>query len=456
MNYYAYASRRVIDDSKCFKEGVEFEVVRKSDLDEHIKAYFKNKQSAIDNFKKNQLINIEIMYISAYMGSARANAFAETFWFELEVLEKNSADEDSYECCMEPANPEDETEQWAYCVIDEISSEYEEALNDLFRTPIAEKGAEINNVGAIAPGTVFNSIRAYYVGAALCVGLADNNNVIQGFFDIGYASSRAIAQLLFRAGSENLDDILAQLRGINPLTIIISHWHRDHINIALALLAADIGRHHWIYPVSASPVAGRLTAHVPPAQQTPMNDDFINAPMPINLGNITITKIDAFDTSPPAPGQQPHPQSHFHPHHHGIYAAIRLVSGNYAILSGDCTYFGMELFYSGMDFMQRLPIPGAIVLQASHHGGEHGLPPVIANDRLVSIPQFAVPHPPTVMNIFYSANGRTHGHPNQQIIAEYNNVGWAAGVNSLHNFVINNANPFVQPIPQAARILSYI
>lgn len=81
------------------------------------------------------------------------------------------------------------------------------------------------------------------------------------------------------------------------------------------------------------------------------------------------------------------------------------------LLAGDCTYSGIP------DGQKN----GCSYLQACHHGGEYALLPSTGN------PTVNIPIPKADDNyrkVIYSANGITHGHPNQAIVDQHAAKGW--------------------------------
>ena len=368
--YYAYASRHVISE-QTYEHGVEFEIVSKSKIIDHVnimKNILLNKEksqkhSALfwEHFLNNE--DLDILYMSIYMGYPYSESFAETRWFMIEISDAAS-ESNVYHCIIEPLSPFPKWSEKTFCKIKTLSkkgetSAEEEALNNLFSMPAdkLKEAADKQVFGNIGPATVIGTIRAYYVGAALCIGLIDAGGVFQGFFDLGIYGIPA-GFVSHTAAGANYLEIMGQLTGANPLTIIISHWHNDHINIINDLTPPQVNTHTWIYPESNSPVAAGFSNHLQNAGVAHLIMQNVQANLPhvtnhIINNNFSVHKMDYIAND--------------HPHHHGIYVRIVSQLVNTILLSGDCTYAGMHA-----DVLN-IPPPAAnsaILLQASHHGGD--------------------------------------------------------------------------------------
>jgi hypothetical protein len=441
-SYAAYASRLVYEEEGKLRSGVEFEV---TDF-KRVSAFLTRDRNAPESNQKEEYRSLLYHYLEhgpentefyqkklAYFGNEE-EVYYLTVWFnesaEADQIELTSwyyiREGEDYDCYAQSFVESDEYET-ARCSVKAMRQEENLTLETLFQLKTHDGNKQQSAEGqlnAISRDTLFFGVDIYYVGAALCVGLCSAQyrpggywvpNRIEGYFDFGISSGsgshNAYVQEKAVTANTNLAAILADLVSQPDKIIIISHWHKDHISIVRHILSATYdtfwARSSWYVPYSASPVsiivANRL--HAPSGNITvlPNSNPAVNTIYKIsNNNNLTYGKIDAF-TDP-------------HPHHHGIYAKIKLadLAGEEfetMLLAGDCTY-------SGIPTAQKASVS---YLQACHHGGDYALPPSTGN-RTVHIP---VPkNDPTYRGVFYSANGVTHGHPNKTFVEEHTMAGW--------------------------------
>ena len=429
--YYAYISRHTASEYYSIPS-IEFEAVSASKINDYLNHIVKNLSnaqevnSAVSAFWAKYAHNEDmgLSYINVYFGHPYCNFFVETKWIGLE-FNFIPSEKAVYPCSIQPFNPYEPPIEGKFCQTTHLPEDYLTALNHLFSVPdvISEEAAENHAFGGINHATVIGAVRAYYVGAALCVGLIDAGGVLQGFFDLGCHKSGDAGSPQRLAADANYTEITGHLKGAHPLTIIISHWHRDHINIISALDPAEIARHTWICPQSNAPSAARFS-RLPGVARIIMPNVAMQNNMPLQVGaNFIIYKIDFY----------PHNNFHPHPHHHGIYAMLSTQLGNKILLSGDCTYAGI---LPGI-FDAPAPTAGSsLILQASHHGGNYALHETTVAPRRASIRNHTGGVLIASRSVFFSANGHTHGHPSPEVMTDHDIANWPAANHILLHSII--------------------
>lgn len=443
--YVAYASRVVEDEGGILGSGVEFEMM----ASERVSAFLTRDRNALESSQNEEYRWLLRHYLEhgtestefylkklAYFGDAQEIYYL-TVWFddsEIKQIKLTSwynitiTGSEGYDCYVESFVYVDGNRTITKCYVEESPQKENLTLETLFRLrsidednhPSAdEQLKQINNK------TLFYGVNIYYVGAALCVGFYSAvDNVLglygpqrnEGYFDFGFSSGRECHDTFIQdkaiIADLNLETIKADLISQPEKTIIISHWHKDHISIVGHILSAEYdafwAKSCWYAPVTTSMVANIVAMKLRESNRIkvlPNSKPANNYVYTINGNpNLTYGKIDAFPDNP-------------HPHHHGIYACIRFVDqagyvGETILLTGDCTY-------SGIPTSQKVSIA---YLQASHHGGNYALSPS-EGDRTVHIP---VPSndPKYCRSVIYSANGATHGHPKGNFVMEHYDAGW--------------------------------
>jgi hypothetical protein len=346
--------------------------------------------------------NIDMWYLTVHFDRVYNEKIFGRLGFDYKIILKNETDYDKatdFKCTFETIL-EDESAKGC-CTFIEIPETEKEILNKLYTPQPIKK--TIPSIGAISRTTRFGRVKNYYVGAALCIGLFDNttNNTCVGFFDlglnIGKTSSNAQVKKNSPRATANFKTIISLLNTTTPPDIIISHWHDDHINLALALVndpnfANFWANSNWYVPQTTTPshaealITGAIPknhCHIQPNATPPVYP--VTAPLvsPGSNVNIRLVKIDY--------------SADKHPHHHGIYAKITLSSGKTVFLPGDNVYCGIDVNdrtnnKNGWDYMS-----------ACHHGGNYA---VKATRDINDIP---LPKDKSVL--VYSANGYKYGHP---------------------------------------------
>lgn len=235
----------------------------------------------------------------------------------------------------------------------------------------------------------------FYVGQALTVGLFENQ-FLQAFFDFGLPNSFNRRHF---PNNNLVASAIAALMSNSPQldTIVLSHTHTDHINMARQVPQSY--SLNWHIPSGYStPSWARISSCIQNAGGT-VTPYLANAAA--TWGNLTVQKITTPNST--------------HPHHNGMYAKVAFGSGNCALFPGDCIFAPIAT------------IEGAAYsydyLQATHHGGTYFQTQSARNAN--HIPQPVNPGAPVCYS-YSTAN--THGHPS--FPADYQGQGWTTRQNT--------------------------
>lgn len=256
-----------------------------------------------------------------------------------------------------------------------------------FSRPEAAPGA----LRQFTPTSAFDEVFLFNVGQALMVGLFNQSDLL-GFFDFGLPNAFNKRHLT------NYNEIAADTAALiqasrNLSTVIISHAHNDHINMAF-----QVPNSHsldWHIPGNSSLRWNQIAAKIRQAGgsvtiYTP------HTAMPA-WGKISINKINTSTT--------------LHPHANGIFAQVTLPRGNQVLLPGDCTLSRVAAAVGAANYKYDY-------LQASHHGGAYFLPSGVPN--LNDIP---APIASASAFVCYSySQPNTHNHPSFD--GDYILMGW--------------------------------
>lgn len=245
-------------------------------------------------------------------------------------------------------------------------------------------------VNGLNPNTSIDETIIFYVGQALTVGLFENGS-LQAFFDFGLPNA------FNRRDFPNNNIVaaaIANLMSNSPVldTIILSHTHNDHINMAYQVTQSH--RLNWHVPSAYS--SPRWSAISSCIQQAGGSVTLYPAnAAPITWGNLTVQRITTLNST--------------HPHHNGMYAKVGFGSGNRALFPGDCILAPIAA------------IEGAAYsydyLQATHHGGAYFQKQSTKNINDIPLP-VSQGDP-----VCYSYSpGNRHGHP--AYVADYQGRGW--------------------------------
>ena len=327
----------------------------------------------------------------------------------------------------------------AFGRVDQIT--YDRHADDILRQvykiePESDNGNDRVITTSIDSKTNFTNVFVLDVGAALCVTIyaetiinKKKSSYLAAVFDMGTTDKLSKSKItkikLTQIGNlssvqRNQAELYHLLNSINyPIDIFISHWHADHINFAVfcTQILKDNFWKNAIFHVpeteapSATTIQNRLKKAKAPAknwnvyktylcEQSPQlyefNDRFV-------MGKVDCSKKE-------------------HPHHHGIFVDMCLISKKAILLSGDCTYAGI---WDKQDEPDKYDY-----LQVCHHGGDYSLPPWNGKKkrkRDIFVPVAYKKHDIAVA----SADGASYGHPTDESIKAHQAKGW--DFKSTHN-----------------------
>lgn len=385
-----------------------------------------------------QVSNAEIDLMLCSFAVAKGIAEAENDWWEITIYPASGEGSEDMDACMVAFPDVEWTEAEFPFTLRAVSKEEQERLYHLYthyEDDWLQNNREGGTFGAFGPATTFGEVQPIYVGAALCCRLTDTAGNAVGYFDLGFEThySRSILRRRNPANyqamgvmADNLHQaVLNDVRNAPNSSIIISHWHVDHVSI-LNEMALDymnngnyapfwqnaefffpqiLARRSWGVTYftnvrGAFMRAGNPNVHMAPYRNATQNTHFYGQT------NIDIYKCDRNDSAIRNPN----------PHNHGISAVITLNSGRKAFLAGDCTYDTV-----GADNVNAAELTNAGAgydyLMVSHHGGVYSH--TAAAGRWQYIPR------PSVGGVaVYSANGAAYGHPVAANVAAYAGRGW--------------------------------
>lgn len=387
-------------------------------------------------------------------------------WYKITFAKKGK-----YECKVQDysAPTEEQFKELDYrCDIEAISKEANEFIMELYRIHPDEesihsgkKGGKSKSygLGTLQNNTAVNSFRVWHCtpNFYLCVEFCDATPLPLGIFDMGYHPS-----VFDYYSDQNLSPPPNNnWGGREPITVIISHFHRDHVNGLNMMVAAQGGGgpntyHHLFH---------NIDLHMPDTLQPASYAALVTAVRAAG-GNVTIYD-DQQPFSAPGPhfgiglGEFKHPRNGArcnHPHLHGLYVCCHTAGGRTAMLAGDTVYRGMPRPGIGMQAMPGMDDLGGPydVLVASHHGGDYSVAEAgsnflqgITKQQYIPVPIAATPT--NIPVVIYSANGDglSGAHPHSVRMREYTAQGWRGWTitNAAHSaslrlpiYVQRNAN----------------
>ncbi len=363
-------------------------------------------------------------------------------WYRIEFDWKGK-----YPCSVRDysALPEEMFREEVYrCNITIVSKEENDNLLELFKVypddrhifKVEGKNQErMEPVGTLREGVPIDSIQVWHCqgGYYLCAEFCDANQLPIGLFDMGYH------EFVFANYSDQNMPQGGNWGNRVPITVILSHFHKDHIDGLISMVNNHIAGQSWTYNYFFS----NMDLHLPNTIQPPSFNTLI-ATVRNTGGNVVI-----HDDKLPMQAQNSafsyghasfnHPISGAyiaHPHLHGMYVRCQTTGGKSVLMVGDTVYRGIQTVGGAMN---QMPHQGDLavsydVLIACHHGGDyavdiagHNYPQNVGRADYIPIPG----NNPVVI---YSANGNWRGaHPDPVVVADHQHQGWAAGV-------ITNAN----------------
>lgn len=309
----------------------------------------------------------------------------------------------------------------------------EEELNQDGNSAVPE--TEGGMLGSYMADTEFGKVQVLYVGAGLCCRILDYTGNVVGYFDMGKElpfsagalrrNSAANAATLDRIKQDNIDTMKQDAAAGTALTVIISHWHYDHVSVLgefareylqngtyaafwanLTLICPAMQRWAgWTVTDYNRIKAALAAAH--PAGLRPLQVTMTNQTKKFSLGRESY--LYKGDTN-----------FNYNPHNHGIAAAIRCHgTKNWIFLPGDCSYDTLSMAAGALN-------PRGIgyeYLVASHHGGTY------TSNRQPNRAMIPVRDVHAPSSVVFSANGVAYGHPDPAVMADYRTQNW-------QNFVV--------------------
>lgn len=405
--------------------------------------------------------NAELDLLLQSFADAKEIENARNDWWEITVCAPlKGTEEDKEDTCILCVTGFLAAEGEMPFTIKPVSYETEKALYSLY-TPYwddtAERICKSNNdaqsVGAINQNTVFGSVRVMCVGAALCSRLSDAAGNVVGYFDLGRESSLSTKRLrkgapasfiVQLAHMQSAYQVIEQdLLNTQGLTIIISHWHTDHIMILNDMLNHPSSTDFWqqvsiFCPETTNSRSWAVTYYtrVCAAISDAGNTNFFpypyaNADVSWRItslpSNLTIYKCDRDDTNIRNPNH----------HNHGIYAVITLKSGSVVFLAGDCAYDTIAVNDPSHTIIDNSGV-GYNVLVASHHGGRYSNATAPIKKLYIPLPRIGV-----FGTVVYSANGVAYKHPTQCSITDHRSRGWVWGA---YTHLLQSENNYINII----------
>lgn len=266
---------------------------------------------------------------------------------------------------------------------------------------------EVQLQAGIQADTQFYCAAVYDVGQALCVGLADENGSLAGFFDFGMPYVGRTPLVGRAPGLPMIAGFLAELAPRVHIPVLLSHWHMDHCILAKAL-PWELHHTRWIAPTNGiGPAAQQIRTIIQNNGGTlqtiagSASSLWLNGNQNLQYGKVNL------------------PADYPHPHHHCLYLRMALKSGNTVFLAGDATYYGI------ININRTNNGRGYTYLQASHHGGNYSLPPIHRQPTDIPLTDGQA------QDVIFSAGAyTTHHHPSAQSIADYAAQGWVNPYNT--------------------------
>lgn len=359
-------------------------------------------------------------------------------WWEITVCAPQNAAGEEKDACILCVTGFQAVEGELPFKIKPVSRETEQALYSLY-TPYLDDTKEYmgwtgNDVDAIGFNTVFGGVQVMCVGAALCCCLCDAAGNSVGYFDLGIESSFSTRKLRKYAPTNyQIQSVQMQsahtavvqdlLNSPNP-TVIVSHWHTDHVMILNDMVNNPLSANFWAQVTIHCPGiinrkgwAVTFYARVFAAIRNAGNFRFFAYPYSnqnISLrvvhifSNPMIYKCDKNDIGLRNPNH----------HDHGIYAVLTLQSGSVVFLAGDCAYDTLAVGNTTHTIINNNGF-GYSALVVSHHGGRYSHSTAPVKTQYIPLPTGNVNDAAV-----YSANGIAFGHPNPGNVADYTNAGW--------------------------------
>lgn len=388
--------------------------------------------------------NAELDLLLLSFADAKEIENARNDWWEITVCApQNAPKEEKVDACILCVTGFRAAEGELPFTIKPVSKEKERVLYALY-TPYPDDTTEnmgkadndVESVGAITQHTVFGEVDIMCVGAALCCCLTDLARNAVGYFDLG-AESVYSSRMLHSSNPANFAARQTQMQNacqaiendlvnIPGLTIIISHWHTDHVQTLNDMVNNPQSANFWANAIIYAPgiilKSGWAVTHFTRVQAAMRNARnlrffqraYVNTDTNVRaaflFANPMVYKCDRNDTHLRNPNH----------HDHGIYAVLTLTSGSTVFLAGDCAYDTVAMSNPAHVIIDNGGA-GYDALVVSHHGGKYSHTNAANRAQYIPLPSG---HVNSVA--VYSANGVAYGHPKPGNIADYTarGVGW--------------------------------
>lgn len=382
----------------------------------------KNKIDSLLESGSTDLSGIPACFITLYIASSVTanlmNQYVNTKaskYYEITVKAAHAVKGEDY-CDITDGIATGEGYEFAYTAVDDIVAQKLDKLYTVESAPAEDWVHPINN------RTTFSEIRVYYTGQGLCCALM-NGNTFVALFDMGKDTiTTACPQSWDDIRNRNEIEIRSAMERYPNMSVFISHWHEDHINILLAVsteysITKKIGSIYEPFFNQAALYAPEFNSDAFIAKyfgHKRLYKDYspqrgVRVRRLLKTTNFHLYKADRNGST--------------HPHDYGLFAVVQLQSGAIALLPGDTRYDTMGEDNPNSDYLDNAG-NGYDYLVASHHGGEYSRTQAIVRQPTRSD---YIPAPRTANDaIIYSANSHNgYGHPNSDYVDEYTSKGWA-------------------------------
>lgn len=299
-------------------------------------------------------------------------------------------------------------------------------------------GAPVNSI------VVWHCLDKHY----LCVEFYDASQLPIGLFDMAFNG------FVFTNYSDNNVPPQGGWGNQVPITVILSHLHKDHIGglIAMANTHNNIyhpGTYHYFFQ--------NIDLHLPDTLSPPSFNLIIQT-IQNEGGSVTVHNDEApFQAINPAfsygLASFNHPvtgEYYPHPHLHGMYVRCQTIGGRNVLIAGDTVYRGIQAVGGAQN---QLPHQGDLafpydVLIACHHGGNYAVS-IAGNNYLPDTKRSDyIPIPGNNPVVIYSANGNGTGtHPHRDVMTEHYNCGWTTyAITNTNGSTYGTLPPYIAPL----------
>ena len=479
MTFYAHTLQfinRNCYDKRC---AVKFEAVPKDEIQMFIEEELPEKLTGIagesknfsvawDSFQKGgmnsaeftankgkyllEVRNAQIWLMFHSYARAKSIVNSQSDWWEITINESPASEEDDA-CLFQIFGQEAAEEEFTF-EVKPVPSEQAEKIDHLFIGDSGSDAEELQGNDLIfLENITYKKIYVYYVGAALCCALIDDNGDTAVFFDMGqenYYAQRKLSTknmnnciLLLNAAQRSISEIMEEAKKAKTVYVIISHWHDDHCEILhnLAEYCNSSGEYEDFFEKTIvigpevidannfGPATDPEDAKEEKQGWSFLHYSYIAAFYKTNLPNNFIKiendlKQDRCEVIGDSPNlalfkidYKINGNCH-HPHDHGICAKVRLESGHTVLLTGDCHYDAIGTKNTSAPLLTN-DDAGYDSLVATHHGGRYTHTKALERDAFIPQPKFEM-----VSRAYFSANGVAYGHPDKDNVNDHIDRGW--------------------------------